>query len=480
VYVRENENREMKLLLPAFVILLVALLTSCTPVGGTFYPADDVTKFAYAGRWQLNLEGEGVARADWPCSGVQFTVTTTAATGGPSSISIALRLNLDRVRVSVAVTSNTSTDGAPVENTPTILEGNANVVEDYNVTLENKNAGTTYTISLTKLTQAAPYGNGLGQLLTSVLEFHGVEIDANVTTLGSPSLLPPSRRVTLIGASDTAGYCVDGTPETIDAYIYPWKYGNCNMGYPGVLGRSLNAEISVQAIAGIGLTQNAYADVSVLLGEDTMPDYYNRTLQTEEQPLWNFTEWHPDLVIVSLGGNDFNHQKTVPSNATFRAAYEEFLLQIAKPYMEGNTTTTTTTQQQPPTIVSVCGQGDPTEVERDPNNDRCRPCPHVEDATESFRTKYSESVRVEYIFIPCDGTVVTGDGDIGCEGHKNQLGQKRVAEFLEPRLREIMAWPNELDPEPTPVPTSGSNGGNAMAVRWIKILSTYIGLWAAW
>jgi len=35
---------------------------------------------------------------------------------------------------------------------------------------------------------------------------------------------------------------------------------------------------------------------------------------------------------------------------------------------------------------------------------------------------------------------LTGDGDIGCEGHKNQLGQKRVADFLEPRMREIMGW----------------------------------------
>ena len=59
-------------LLPAFVVLL-----ALTPVGGTFYAADD-PKFAYAGRWQLNSE-ERVARADWPCSGVQFDVTTTAA-----------------------------------------------------------------------------------------------------------------------------------------------------------------------------------------------------------------------------------------------------------------------------------------------------------------------------------------------------------------------------------------------------------------
>ena len=136
------------------------------------------------------------------------------------------------MRVSVAVTN--STTGA-VESA-TILEGDGNVEKTYDIMLENENAGT-YTIFLTKLTQAAPYGNGVGQLLTSVLEFHGVEIDANVTTLDESSPLP-SRRVTFIGASDTAGFCVDGTPETSDATLFPWLYGNCDMAYPGVLGKA--------------------------------------------------------------------------------------------------------------------------------------------------------------------------------------------------------------------------------------------------
>lgn len=205
-----------------------------------------------------------------------------------------------------------------------------------------------------------------------------------------------------------------------------------------------------------------------------MPDYYNRTLQTEEQPFWNFTQWRPDLVIISLGGNDYNHQETVPDNATFIAAYEEFLLQIAEPYGDA-----------PPTIVNICGQGDPTEVERDPNNDRCRPCPLVQDATESFQTKYNETIRTEYIFIPCDGTVVTGDGDIGCEGHKNEIGQERVADFLEPLLREIMGWsdnePTTPPEQPTREPTAPSSGGIVamLAVKWLQILSTIVGLWAA-
>jgi len=57
-----------------------------------------------------------------------------------------------------------------------------------------------------------------------------------------------------------------------------------------------------------------------MLGEDTMPDYYNRALQTEQGPLWNFTRWLPDLVPACWGKrNDFNKQKMVPFNTSFFA-----------------------------------------------------------------------------------------------------------------------------------------------------------------
>eukprot|EP00957_Ditylum_brightwellii_P196755 14990512-Ditylum_brightwellii.AAC.1 len=52
------------------------------------------------------------------------------------------------------------------------------------------------------------------------------------------------------------------------------------------------------------------------------------------------------------------------------------------------------------------------------------------------------AIAVDYIFIPCDGSVVTGIDDIGCNGHKNALGQLQIANYLEPRLKAIMNWTN--------------------------------------
>jgi len=191
---------------------------STTTSTNTFYPANDEGLFRYTGRWQ-----RGVARADWPCSGVQFRVntTSTSTTNAFKSI-IRLKLKLRRVRVNVVITNEAT---GTVESA-TILEGSSiwDFEESYEIELpqqSDNNNNSIYTVSLTKMTQASPYNNGVGKALTSVLQFHGVEVHSDTTNIlsvvESSTELLPRRKVALIGASDTAGFCVDGTPETSDA-----------------------------------------------------------------------------------------------------------------------------------------------------------------------------------------------------------------------------------------------------------------------
>ena len=127
--------------------------------------------------------------------------------------------------------------------------------------------------------------------------------------------------------------------------------------------------------------------------------------------MWEPEDSIPDLVVISLGGNDYNHQGgNVPSDAEFSAGYEELLLKIF------------TQNSEETKVAAICGMGDPTELARDPDNDRCSPCPHVQDAITDFQEKYGDQYDLTYVDIPCDGTVVTGIGDIGCSGHKNHEG----------------------------------------------------------
>jgi len=131
-----------------------------------------------------------------------------------------------------------------------------------------------------------------------------------------------------IGASDTAGYCVNGNPKmgSFKTILEGWEFSNCGMSYPSVISRYFNATYSVQASSGIGLVQNGYAKQKWKLGDLTMPAYYNRTLQTSEHYLWDFKKFIPNVVFINLGGNDYNHQGgDVLTNATFEKEYFKFL-----------------------------------------------------------------------------------------------------------------------------------------------------------
>ena len=251
-----------------------------------------------------------------------------------------------------------------------------------------------------------------------MFDFVGIE-----TTTTAIKILAPrkkERKIVAIGASDTAGWCIDGTPSTsaFDYALGGWKYEDCGKTYEAQLATKFQASLSVQAISGIGLTQNAQAKTPWILGSRTMPQYFNLTLQEENKNLWNFTkDGIVDLVIVSLGGNDYNHQKgDRPANDVFSNAYISFLQFLFHIYDDNVMTNNKTTK-----ILSICGMGDPYEKKRNPDNDRCSPCPHVEAAVKQFQCTVPDQIsnHLFYKFIPCDGSVVHGTNDIGCNGHKN-------------------------------------------------------------
>ena len=365
-------------------------------------PADP--RIVYEGRW---LFEDGVATADWPCSSLRFGVVN-ASRFSVTWRGARTRLLATAFDASGAVLAEHELVGPSVE-----LPFAAPQKDD--VALP---AGAAR-VALRKLTSATPYSAGVGKVLPSVVELHGLDVP------GLAAAAPAPRRVDFVGASDTAGYCVDGTVNTssVADKLLGWEYANCAYGYPGVLGRALGADVSVQALAGAGLTQNANAASPWQIGEATMAELFTRSLQTRNES-WDGDA--PDLAVVSLGGNDFNHQDgDVPSNETFAAAYAALLDRI----FAGGA----------PAVAAVCGMGSPAEAAFDPDNNRCKPCPHVEGAVEAYRTA-NPARRAAYVFVPCDGTVVTDHGDIGCDGHKNRAGQAEVARFLEPKLREIAGW----------------------------------------
>jgi hypothetical protein len=105
-------------------------------------------------------------------------------------------------------------------------------------------------------------------------------------------------------------------------------------------------------------------------------------------------------------------------------------------------------------VLLICGMGWPQEVDQNPDNNRCKPCPYVEQAAKDWNLNHtkisskqnvSSNLEVGYQLIPCDGSVFPNyeDQDMGCMDHKNRHGQLEVAKFLAPRIdMEIQALLN--------------------------------------
>eukprot|EP00931_Biecheleriopsis_adriatica_P115292 TRINITY_DN91100_c0_g1_i1.p1 TRINITY_DN91100_c0_g1~~TRINITY_DN91100_c0_g1_i1.p1 ORF type:complete len:434 (-),score=75.28 TRINITY_DN91100_c0_g1_i1:33-1334(-) len=381
-------------------------------------------RFNFEGRWEYQDSRYGKRWiADWPCTTVRFQVEAAAGGGKAELLWKGLRA---RVQVTVEkggqVTSQEIFEGCGSVSLMPVIAGGCSEKPDA-ITLQFPSEGM-YTVSMRKLTMAAPFSMGLGKafLGTSTVAFHGLAKVDNALVTTSPV---KRRHIEVIGASDTAGYCVDGGSNM--SFLDRWKYDNCDAAYPGELGHRFGAELSVEALAGLGLYQNydmRWCHVKV--GCPTMPQYFLQTMQSNPSARWDFSKWSPELVIVSLGGNDFNHQEgRVPTDEVFQAAYADFLDTIFEKYSD-------------PVVLGICGMGTPGEKLREVDNDRCRPCPHVELAVEAYQRRHSNR-RVHYIFVPCDGTVATDD-DMGCDNHKNRNGQAKIADFLEPQIRQLMSW----------------------------------------
>ena len=289
----------------------------------------------------------------WPQVKFGLTVASDASRASPLSLTVVWKAVRVRVNATVWRMDGTIANTQLIQSNGYGPFGGRNMRDTLNIPSEDGEQQ--YVVTLRKLTQGAPYGTGVGMelLADSVFEFNGLSAVSEGITLSSPAA--PKRAIEWIGASDTAGYCVDGTADTdgtAKLYLEGWLWDNCDMASPGRLAAMFDAQATVVAQGGSGVTQNANARIELSMGPYPMPPYWqNRTLETADQPRWDFgSAREPDLVVVSLGGNDFNHQHgNVPSNETFNAAYNDFITTILGTYPSA-------------TVMSVCGQGSPAEV----------------------------------------------------------------------------------------------------------------------
>jgi hypothetical protein len=137
-------------------------------------------------------------------------------------------------------------------------------------------------------------------------------------------------RIEFIGDSYTAAEGNEATTPTL-----PWKekyrVTNFSLGYAAEIGRLLDAEVTAVCRSGSGLVCDYRGN-----RKDPMGERYGWTLMEKPEPKWKFAGPSPDVVVISLGLNDFSGLKgpdgKVAEAATgeFREAYRRLIGEIRR------------------------------------------------------------------------------------------------------------------------------------------------------
>jgi len=132
----------------------------------------------------------------------------------------------------------------------------------------------------------------------------------------------PARKLEVVGDSISAGFGDEGmggsTPAIQNGY----------MAYGPQLARLLGAEWSIIAHSGQGVYRNLCEALPPT--QPHMPDEFMLTQHPAVAgPMWDFSSWQPDVLIVTLGTNDFADYPAgscaPPSEDAFKSAYQGFL-----------------------------------------------------------------------------------------------------------------------------------------------------------
>lgn len=163
-----------------------------------------------------------------------------------------------------------------------------------------------HTIALVKRTES---WNGPVQ----VLGFQA----AKGTKLTDPEI--PKHRIEFLGDSITCGY---GNEAKAKEEHFSNATENAWLAWGSVAARSLQAEVSVEAVSGIWLQDPPDQKKS-------LPAIWDLTLPFSSPAIWDFSKWQADVVVVNLGTNDSG--KPIEGEH-WKSAYRAFIAKIRSAY----------------------------------------------------------------------------------------------------------------------------------------------------
>ena len=154
-----------------------------------------------------------------------------------------------------------------------------------------------------------------------IATFQGLRLPPGCELLPPPPW--PERKLMFIGDSVTGGEYVERfPPENISTP----QSANAARAFGMLLGRWLHAQVHLVSYGGRGVMRDWQGRTDV----PNAPQFFPRILPDDPASRWDHAAYLPDVVVVSLGQNDFN--QGLPDEAVYTKAYDAFVGDIRAAY----------------------------------------------------------------------------------------------------------------------------------------------------
>lgn len=339
-----------------------------------FLPDDDYVKII--GRTYRKSDGTRILAQT--CSGIEFEFT-----GSSADITMTSNCRESKARVAVYVNGEIVID--------TMLDNKETVFRVFESEAAEKNV-----VKVVKLSEAA-------------YSYAGVKKISVVSKYGIVPTPEHERKIEFIGDSITCGYGVDA--ENAQEKFFT-SNENGSKTYAAIVADHFNADASFFSWSGVGV-YSSYTETSSPNRTVLMPELYSKIDPTyTPNAKWDFSQWQPNVVVITLGTNDNTWTKGIEERVNiFGEAYYNFIVQVR----EAN-----------PDAYIICAHG---VLEN-------KLMPEIKEQVERYSSNTSDTKIAAFEFNYQNGEV---DG-YGSDYHPSAKTQIKMAEQIIPFISELMGW----------------------------------------